>query len=301
MELIEQEGIIERDGAGFIVKVRGKPYVGDLPGVTCENPEAPDAEKIHVKRFTKKRIYMPGEYAQAVREVLTGKDVVIIGMNGYSSLTDEQCRTWGVQPGAYEAACEGILTTVCEALMATFPGIDLRFADGSSAVGVDKVLIKVARKLNRQHLGHSCPKFMFYVEDDDDPVYVAGDQAAYAGAFIDSLHILIAANGRVQAFEHDIDAVFKKLKHLIPINVLRSISTTGGPPAIGPTGKIEDAVAAFEQRVHMANQMMYSSRDPYRDMVGHVCESSTSIVRTLVSPERAFINAMPTFRGHMER
>ncbi len=298
---IAKDGIIERDGEGFVVKVSGKPYLQGMPGVTCENPDASENDRIFVKRFAKKRIYLPDQYEQAVKENLTGNDVIIIGMNGYSSLTPDQCRAYGVQPGAYEAACEGILMNVCEALEATFQGMHIRFADGASNVGVDKVLIKVARKRNYQHLGHSCPKFMFYVEDDGDPVYVAETQEAYAGAFIDSLNILIAANGRVQAFEHDIDAVFKKLKHLIPINVLRSISTTGGPPALGPNGKIEDAVAAFEQRVHLANQMIYSSRDPYRSMVSHVCESASAIVRTLISPERAFVNALPTFRGRLER
>jgi hypothetical protein len=291
MSQIENNGIIEREGSsGFVVKVKGMPWVAGLPGVLCENPEAADGDKVHFKRFSKKRIYMPNEYKTAVREVLTGRDVVVVAMNGYSSLTDEQCRAWGVRPGAYEAACEGILRSVSNEILSTFPGIDLRFADGASNCGVDKVLLKVAREMNRQHLGHSCPKFMFYVEDDEEPVFVAKTQQQYAEAFIDSLHLLIAANGRMQAFEHDIDAVFKKLKHLIPINVLRSISSTGGPPAIGPNGKIEDAVAAFEQRVHMASQIIYSQRDPYTSMVSHVKQSATAVVRTLVSPERAFMN-----------
>ncbi|MBS2008311.1 MAG: hypothetical protein JST01_14785 [Cyanobacteria bacterium SZAS TMP-1] len=290
MKQIEDNGIIEKDGDGYVVKVQGKPYVANIAGVFCENPGAPEAKQVHCKRFARKRIYLAGQYHQAVHEVLMGNDVIVLGMNGYSSLNDEQCRAWGVQPGAYEAACEGILKSVCRSLVETFPGIDLRFADGASNVGVDAVLLKVARDLNRPHLGHSCPKFMFYVEDDDSPVYVAKTQQAYADAFIDSLQVLIAANGRMQAFEHDIDAVFKKLKHLIPVNVLKSISTTGGPPAIGPSGKIEDAVAAFEQRVHMATQALYSGRDPYRNMVSHVSESTTAIVRTLISPARAFGN-----------
>jgi len=288
MKQIQDNGIIEKDGDGFVVKVQGKPYVASIAGVVCENPSAPPEQQIHTKRFARKRIYLHNQYQRAVAEVLTGTDVVVLGMNGYSALNDEQCRAWGVKPGAYEAACEGILNAVCCDLTSNFKGIDLRFADGASNVGVDAVLLKVAKKLNRPHLGHSCPKFMFYVEDDDSPVYVAKTQAGYADAFIDSLQVLIAANGRMQAFEHDIDAVFKKLKHLIPVNVLKSISTTGGPPAIGPTGKIEDAVAAFEQRVHLAAQAIYGGRDPYKNMLGHVTESTTAIVRNLISPERAF-------------
>jgi hypothetical protein len=295
MTQIEDNGIIEQDGKGFVVKVKGKPYVSKIPGVTCENPGAPDAELIHVKRFDKKRIYMPGEYQRAVQENLVGRDVIVLGMNGYSALSDDQCRAWGVQPLAYESACEGILKSVCRNLWAEFPGISMRFADGASnelvdgrMMGVDSVLLKVAKDLNILHLGHSCPKFMFYVKDDEEPVFVANTQAEYADAFISSLHVLIAANGRMQAFQHDIQAVFNKLKHFVPVNVLRSISTTGGPPAIGPKGQIEDAVAAFEQRVHVAQRAIYGGCDPYKSMVGHVKEFTTSVVRSLISPERAF-------------
>ncbi len=299
MEQIAKNGTMVRDGDGFIVRVKGKPYVADLPGVTCENPTAPPEQQIHTKRFKNKRIYTAKQYARAVKEVLFGRDVIVLGMNGYSSLSPEQCKAWGVLPGAYEAACVGILTTVYHSLTAAFPGIDVRFAHGASNVGVDKALLTVASTLNRPNLGHSCPKFMFYVEDDDLPVFVANTQEEYAEAFIDSLNILIAANGRMQAFEHDIMAVFKKLKHVIPVNVLRSISTTGGPPAINAKGGIEDAVAAFEQRVHLAHQMIYSSRDPYRDMISHLCETASSIVRPLLSPERAFGSVLPSFTGKL--
>lgn len=294
---IPENGIILRDGDGWIVKVKGKPYVASIAGVTCENPDAAPEQQIHVKRFAKKRIYTGRQYAQAVKEVLTGKEVVVIGMNGYSALSEAQCRAWGVKPGAYEAACVGILKSVYQTLVTMYPTIDIRFAHGASNVGVDAALIKVATELNRPQLGHSCPKFMFYVEDDDLPVFVAKTQAEYAERFIDSLQILIAANGRVQAFEHDIMAVFKKLKHVVPVNVLRSISTTGGPPAINADGKIEDAVAAFEQRVHLAHRMLYSTDDMYRDMVGHLCQTTAAIVRPLLSPEQAFANSMPQFMG----
>lgn len=283
---------IKKQGNVYVVRsAPGASHVAGIPGVTCLNPEAAEGERIYEKSFYKKPIYMPREYDRAVREVLKGKDVVVLGMNGYSSLTDEQCRSWGVQPGAYEAACAGILRSAYEVLTKNFPHIDIRFAHGASKLGVDAVILQVAGELQRQQLGHSCPQFMFYVEDDDVPVYVAADKVKYANAFIDSLQILIACNGRAQAFEHDIDACFKKLKHVIPLNVLKSISTTGGPPALGADGQIEDAVAAFEQRVHMmAQQMRPASKDAYLDVVDHICNVTVAITRQLISPERAFAN-----------
>jgi hypothetical protein len=283
---------IKKEGSVYVVRsAPGANHVAGLAGVTCLNPGAGEADRIYEKRFFKKPIYMPRDYERAVREVLSGKDVIVIGMNGYSSLTDEQCRAWGVRPGAYEAACAGLLEAACAELSEAFPRIDIRFAHGASDWGIDGVILKVAAKLERPQLGHSCPQFMFYVTDDDVPVYCAADKVKYANAFIDSLQILLACNGRVQAFEHDIDACFKKLKHVIPLNVLKSISTTGGPPAIGADGKIEDAVAAFEQRVHMqARQISLVGKDAYLDIVGHVSDVTVSITRQLISPDRAFSN-----------
>jgi len=156
-------------------------------------------------------------------------------------------------------------------------------------MGVDQAVIEIAGKMNIIQLGHSCPEFMMYVKDDDIPVYVAEDREAYADSFINSLDILIAANGRYHAFQHDIDAAFKKLKYVLPVNVIRSISTTGGPPAIGPDGKIEDAVTAFEQRVRLvATQMGINGNDQWKMLKHHLTGTVVSICRQIISPARAF-------------
>lgn len=276
-------GNIEVIATGF-----GEPLEG--LNITCENPTLPKRERIYHKIFTKTLIYLPNEYEQAVREVLRGRDVVVLGPNGYSNLTEEECLTWGVKVGAYEAACEALLTNITMLLQEKFPGIDVRFAHGASWMFIDGVTIRVANKLNRPQLGHSCPRYMFYVRDEGVPVYVGKDKADYSDKFVESLDILIAANGRVTAFQHDINAAFLKLKHIILVNVLRSISETGGPPAIGPDGYIEDAVAAFEQRVHMmATQLGFVvGHDKWGELVSHAQEVVVSICRNLISPERAF-------------
>lgn len=294
MDLLAKEGTIQKVDGGFLVRVRGKSYVKDLPGVECENPRAAEERRIYRKLFTKKRIYLSSEYERAVKEVLRGTDVVVLGMNGYSDLSAEKCALWGVKPGAYEQACIGILKMLHKRLNQHFKDIDIRFADGASAStggGVDWAIINAARDLNCQHLGHSCPRFMFYVLDDEDPVYVAETQVDYANAFIDSLDILVAANGRMQAFRHDIMAVFEKMKYLIPVNVLKSLSTNGGMPAVDANGQIEDAVATYEQRVHLIGQrIIQSSADPYRDLVLNICNEAVGIVRPLLSGERAYGN-----------
>lgn len=290
MEKIRDSGEIKRTQERVIVRIKGKENVLQIPGVRCINPNDALEERIYEKVFIQTPIYLPNEYDKAIKEVLrNGKDIVVIGMNGYSVLNEEQCKAWGVKPGAYEAACESLLYGVTKLLIEKYNGIDIRFAHGASDLGVDKAIVKVATRLNRPQLGHSCPHFMFYVEDNGIPVYVGKDQPEYADSFVESLDILIAANGRLQAFKHDINAAFLKLKHIIPVNILKSISETGGPPAIGPDGKIEDAVAAFDQRVHlMATRLGYTKPDKFNELVYHVEETVVALCRNLISPSRAF-------------
>ncbi len=280
---------IKKEGKAYVVKAVGATHLSDISGVVCLNPEAKEAARIYEKRFLRKPIFLARDYRRAYDSVLKGPDVVVLGMNGYTSLTPEQCRAWGVQVGGYEAACAGLLRATYKHLVANFPEIDIRFAHGASDLGVDGVIIRVANQLKRPQLGHSCPEFMFYVPDDEVPVYVASNKDKYAEAFIDSLHVLLACNGRAQAFNHDIDACFKKLKHVIPINVLRSISTNGGPPAIGPDGKIEDAVATFEQRVHMPYCPRTGAHPgDYATLVRLIANETVTIARQTISPEQAF-------------
>jgi len=290
---MKNEGKIYRNKEkDVIVEIQGKPNLKDLPGVTCLDSHKPVAEKTYQKIFKKKQIYLPKEYDLAITTYLSGTDVIIIGMNGYSSLTPQQCQEWGVKVGAYEAACSALLNTTISYLQNEFPGIDVRVVHGASNLGVDQAIINTANLMNRPQLGFSCPKFMFYVNDDDVPVYVASTQDEYSRAFAKSLDILIAANGRIQSFEHDIDAAFKFRKHVIPVNVLKSISTTGGPPAFKEEGHIEDAVAAMELLVHMVSmQLGGERRDPWENLLEHIHKTIGSIARQVLSPRRAFGNS----------
>lgn len=291
MKVFTKEGRIFRTGNETVVEIASASHLSGLPGVECVNPGALEEQRTYRKVFRRKPIYLPKEYDKAVAEHLSGPDTLVIGMNGYSSLTPEQCLAWGVKAGAYESACAAILSGAIKYLQEKFGGIDVRLAHGASDMGVDRVAVNVGIRLNRPQLGHSCPPFMFYVLDDAIPVYVAATQAEYACAFIRSLHILIAANGRAQAFEHDIDAAFKLRKHIIPINVLKSISATGGPPAFNTRGGIEDAVAAMEHLIHMVSiQLGYRQRDVFVELCEHTNETIAFIARQTLSPERAFGN-----------
>jgi hypothetical protein len=292
MRKITKEGVIERDGSAFVARVLGKPTIANgLPeGVECENPTAPEAQQIYRKRFVKNRIFLPREYERAYLEILTGPDVVVLAATGYSSLTAAQCRQYGVEVGAYEKACEAALLSVYGSL-AKFRGIDIRFAHGASAaLGVDSAIIKAAKKVNKYHLslGHSCPRFLMYVPDDGMPVYVGRTQAEYSDKFTSSAHIMLACNGRLQAFEMDLTAAIRKRRKVVPLNILRMISSNGGPPAYNADGKIEDAVAVYEDTVHTLSSSVYMANDPFKDGMERLQDKVTALVRPMLSPDRAF-------------
>jgi len=283
---MDSEGQIRKKDESFIVEAPFDKYVASLPGV-----ETSEDGLVNSKVFSKKRIYLPHELDRAIVENLEGHDVLRLAANGYSNLTAEHCMVWGVKPGAYEQAVASLLEVVTSRMQDLFKGVDVRYLHGASNMGVDAAIMQASRRLNRPNLGFSCPRFMFYVEDDFLPVYVANSQAAYADAFARSTDILIAANGRAQALQHDLMAALMYGKEVVLVNVLRTISTNGGPPAIGPEGKIEDAVDAFLIRVHAVGQRLErgNNRDHWRATVEEITEVASSICRQKMSPARAFM------------
>lgn len=290
-ELPVQEGRILRKGpigSKTIVEVPTS-INGTWPGAEYIQKKPTDRPILR-KTFKNKRIYLPYEYQQAVADNLQGTDTVVLGMSGYSRISEDNCRTWGIKPRAYEAACRQLLLKIIEHLRDSFSGINIRLAHGAAHMGIDQVAIDVGKTENMSMLGHSCPRFMLHVEDDDVPVYVAKTQEEYSDRFISSTDILIAANGREQSFRHDINAAFLQGKHVIPINVLRSISDRGGPPAFSREGTVEDAVAAFEQRVHLVSQRLGNDvgADPWDTLVRHTLKTTRGICRHLLSPQRAY-------------
>lgn len=281
------EGRIFKQGRQVVVEMTGRTELLKIPGVDCLNPEDGESARVYRRNFKRKRIYLPHEYDRAMAEMLHGEDVVVLGMNGYSSLSEERCRRWQIKPGAYEAACEAILDKVITQLAADFSGIDIRIVHGASNMGVDGASIKTALRRNRPQLGFSCPHFMFYVVDDNLPVYVAESQEEYSKAFARSLDILIAANGSNQSFKHDMAAALHYQKDLIPIDVIGAISRSGGISAVDSAGNVEDAVAAMYQFVHSIQYNGFG-RFGWERMLKRLTATTRKIARRIISPERAF-------------
>lgn len=286
-------GRVFRDGEEIIVEIRGKSYLlnnPDTPGVICVNPDAPEAERIYQKRFRVRRIFLPDEYEAAVTGVLSGNDVVVLGANGYSNLSAARCQAWGIQPGKYEAACKAILVSTIQMIQERFCGARIKMVHGASYMGVDRAIIEICKKLNLEMLGFSCPEYLFYVRDEADfPVHVSRTNQEYSDRFVEALDILLACNGAEVAFRHDIAAATSKAKQIIPVNVLRAISTKGGPPAFDEHGKVVDAVAAYEHCVHMMSQGWTGhGEQDWQSLLSHVHLWVANFCRTQLSPNGAF-------------
>lgn len=264
--MAKKDGSIRREDKAVVVEYGGK-------------------EKV----FTRKKIFLPGEYDLAIASCLSGTNVFVLGMNGYSSLSHDQCVAYGIQYGAYEIACAALLAEITKKLRTEYEGIDVRLVHGASDMGVDKAAINVGLKLNIPQLGFSCPNYMMYVEDDDIPVYVAKNEAEYCEAFTDALNVLITCNGRKTTFSMDIDAMFKKYKDVVPINIIQAISNNGGPPAINEDGEIEDAVAFWYLKMHhVAVQMGIAGIDNWPDAKDKVGNIVSDICRRTMPPHVAF-------------
>jgi hypothetical protein len=293
---IGPNGSVSREDGEFVVRTRKKPW-GDISGVVCVNPTAVEKEQIYEKRFKRKKIYLPDEYEVAIKEVLSGQDVFVMSMNGYSQLSPDQCTRYGVEAGDYEEACAAILRKSILHLRGTFTGASLKCVYGASDTGVDRAIELVAKEFNITLLGFSCPEFMLYVKDDDTPVFVANTISEYADYYIRSLDLLVSTGGRAHALNHDIMAscIYNKRIHFI--DVLNSLSKTGGVPATISDGKggfkVDNAAAAFGMNISFFSRddaLMHrsGSGDKWDAIFSNVNSVAVEVCRGKMSAGRKF-------------
>ena len=295
---MNKHGTIKRTLHGFCVEVKASEHVLQLEGVTCLNPEGSVEQRIYRKEFRKKRIYLPHEYVRAIEENMGRKDTFVFSMNGYSRITDKQCRRYGVLPLAYEEACKAVLRNAIQHLREKFSGANLYLIDGASDMGVDSSIHSVAHEFNLPTLGFSCPSYMLYVADDDRPVYVAENSDLYGDYYVKSLDLLITTGGREQALKHDVLAACMYGKRIHFVDVLNMLSDTGGVPAtvVDESGKItvDNAAAAFGRNISFfSREGAVASKPSNGDLWDAVFQDinsvSTDVCRRKMSPQRKFV------------
>ncbi len=292
------DGTIERrEDGSVLVTVLNEPWSKNVPGVSCLNPDAPESQRQYQKAFHVKPIYLPGEYDRAIAEKISSPDNFVVSMNGYSRITDEQCIRYGIQQGAYEEACRALMSHTIGHLKKKFTGAHLRLIHGAADLGVDKAIQEVADEYNIVPLGFSCPRYMLYVNDDQTPVYVGTNQDDYSDKFIQSLDLLITTGGREVTLQHDVLAACVYNKRIHFVDILNSLSSTGGVPATvtGPDGKlrVDNAAAAMGRNVsffsrHNATAMVPRSGDLWDAIFENVSSIATEVCRLKMSPKRKF-------------
>jgi len=274
----------------------GKDAIGE-PGVEVVGTDASPEDRIVRKIFTRKRVYLPDELDRAIAAHLAHDDTVVVSMNGYSRITAEQCRRYGIAEGAYEAACKAVLRRIIRHLRERFPAAQIRITSGASAMGVDLAIEAVAREYNITPLGFSCPHFMLWVHDDDLPVYVAESKDAYADRYIRSLDLLVATGGREHALQHDISAACIYGKRIHFVDLLSMLSPVGTVPATIDDGKggrrVENAAAAMGRNlsffaVRKAPALAPPGGDEWDALFDDVASVATEVCRGKLSPDRKF-------------
>lgn len=298
------EGTIKREKKGGvivveIIKDKKTDYLLEIPEVVCVSTKVQQKKGIWVyqKMFKKKKIFLPHEYTIAVKECVEHPDNLVLSMNGYSMLSKEFCDELSIKPGAYEEACASILRQSISTISNKFPGAALRLIYGASDLGVDKAIEMVARELNIFPLGFSCPKFMFWVNDDDIPVYVANTKDDYADTYIRTLDLLIATGGREHALQHDIFAACRYNKRIHFIDVLSLLSPTGSVPStkVQPDGSIRvtNAAAAMGRNLSYFSpaqivQETPTDGDQWDAVYSNISSVTTQVCRNKMTPGRMF-------------
>jgi hypothetical protein len=218
-------------------------------------------------------------------------------MNGYTSISEEQARRYGIVIGAYEQACKAILNHIVRHIKEKFDKTELKLIHGATYLGVDGAIQDVANEHNIIPLGFSCPRYMLYVEDDNIPVYVGADREEYSNRFIQTLDLLVATGGREQALQHDVLAacIFNKRIHFI--DVLNSLSTTGGVPATvtdeeGRT-RVDNAAAVMGKNLSFFSykdtiRTGYIEGDIWDAIFSNVRGIASEVCRQKMSPQRKF-------------
>ncbi len=247
---MDSNGTIFKDGDVFIVQHPYLDYLSELPGVEVIEVEG---EKCVQKKFYRKPIFLAHELKQAVSLHLRREPgSFVVSMNGYTTLSTDFLITYGIKPGAYKAACIRVFRTMLKNFRNRFPKTKVFVAHGAVDSEVDGALLQVKKEENLGGLGFSCPKFIFYVNDDDEPLYVANSVDGYADAYIQSLDFLISTGGRAHALTHDINAsvLYSKIIYFVDlISMVAEVPVPSSVPLPGGGRQVENAAAAFRNNL----------------------------------------------------
>ena len=242
---VGEDGLICRMPDGSHVAYSWEGF--DLTEYGAEVVSKNGSKTLYRKRFVEKRIYLPHEKGDALENHLYHMpDPFIVSMNGYSTINEATRKRYGIDKGAYEAACKALLLTIIKHIRSKFEGVNMILTDGASEMGVDLAILNTGDRLGMQTLGFSCPEFMMYVKDDKRAVFVSASKHDYAENYIQPLHLLITTGGREHALQHDVFAACVYGVRIHFVDMLSAVATVPIPatvPGVDGTRKVENACA----------------------------------------------------------
>ncbi|HEY9777496.1 MAG TPA: hypothetical protein V6C81_27280 [Planktothrix sp.] len=257
---IGPEGTFFRQGGEWVFRLQnasrrfGKDK--EMPErVLCLNPEKAVEEQIIEFRFRKNMIYTQEQRQEAVRAKFAERNCMVVGPTGYS---DAKAALHHLQNLDYEYAVKGIFSQMVRSLKARIRGLQFGLTNGSSDLGVDMAINLLAEEESIPLLGFSCPEFMLYVKDTGMSIVVCKNQTEYSKNFVETPDVLIALNGRRQAFDMDILGMIGHYKPVIMLDLMRALAGVSKGASLGPNGSVEDAVGLFLSLLKVPPEEIYT-------------------------------------------
>lgn len=224
----------------------------DLSAQGAEVVSIAESTSLWRKVFVRKKIYLTHEQELAFATLRAQPNSFVLSMNGYSLITAAMQDQYGIDKGAYEAACAALLRAVVGRVRSKFPSANIVITDGASAMGIDEATMLAADSLGIMTLGFSCPDFMLYVTDDERPVYVSKSIEEYAENYIRPLHLLITTGGRQHSLHSDITECIRNSVRIHFVNVISGVASIPVPATVSNgdgTRRVENACAAFGELI----------------------------------------------------
>lgn len=202
------------------------------------------------KRFPRSRfLYGETSIEAAIREFRLQCDYRI-GTSGYSNMDEKRCRELDLRLGQYEHAVVGLVNHSIAEVRHTLPAARPGIVHGSSGMGVDLALMRVANENNIPNIGTTCLEYLWYVDNASQgpKVLIARSKEDYNRLYVSQLDILLAANGAETSFKMDVHAATEALIPVIPIDIIGMLGSKvpafKTDPATGER-RVNDAVGVL--------------------------------------------------------
>lgn len=243
-----------------------------------------------VKRFPTGRFLATAEEITNRMTIFREGCDFVCGMSGYSALNADRCAELNIREGDYEAAVMGLMVSAINRIHRLLPQTRLGLVYGSSAMGVDLAIEKVAKEKNIPLIGFTCLEYLWYVDNSFAGPYICVTKSKkdYCESYVHSCDLLMASNGGEVSYKMDIIAATKALIPVLPINVIGMLGAS--VPAFRPNGSVNDAVGALLHVLRLINLNCGHglAEDKFSEVANDFANAVLGRAREVVPPQYAF-------------